>query len=224
VADCSVLVSAGNQFTIAHTADFGQTWQPGGSLPPSFLGARDLSCDPSGLCVVAGFVPTMPGRGQGAIALSADNGQTWTLASVPSSVGVLRDATCVGSSMCLAVGTTATTVSEVVPAQGELLRSADGGHTWAAVTTAPSPVEDAYGVACPSPQICAVVGTRWAGQPPVGTGAVDQSRDGGTQFVTSSAAYIPVPLMALSCPTSSACVFVGGQTVGQLKLLSPSRQ
>jgi len=224
VTDCSVLVSNGNQLSIAHTADFGQTWQQRGSLPPTFLGARDLNCEAGGMCLVAGFVPTMPGHGQGAIALSADDGQTWALATVPSNVGVLRDATCVGTSMCLAVGTTATTVSEVVPAQGELLRSSDGGHTWAAATTAPSPVDDAYGVACPTLEVCAVVGTNWVGQPPVGTGAVAQSRDGGAQFAASTSAYIPLPLMAISCPTASACVVVGGKTVGRLRLLTPARR
>jgi photosystem II stability/assembly factor-like uncharacterized protein len=220
MTNCSVIVSEGSVFSLAHTTDFGQTWQQGGDLPASFLGANDLSCNAAGVCVVAGFVPTTPGRGQGAVALSADNGQTWSLTTVPPTVGVLRDATCVTASVCLAVGTTSTTVSENAPAQGELLRSADGGHTWAAATTAPSPVDDAFGVACPSARICAIVGTRWTGQPPVGSGAVAQSHDGGTSFRVSPAAYVPLPLNALSCPTAAACVVVGGSTVGRLTLAS----
>lgn len=218
LGNCSVIVSGGSQFSIARTADFGQTWQPEGSLPSPFLGANDLWCSASGLCLVAGYVPTTTGRGRGAVSLSADDGQTWALATVPSDSGLLRDATCVAVSSCLAVGTTATTVGDIVPGRGELLRSADGGHNWTAATSTPSPVDDVFGATCPSARICAIVGTRWAGQPPVGSGAVAQSHNGGARFVASSTAYLPLPLRALSCPTAVACVVVGGNTVGRLAL------
>jgi photosystem II stability/assembly factor-like uncharacterized protein len=220
VANCSVIVNQGGQFSIARTTDLGQSWRAAGTLPASFLGANDLSCTSSGVCLVAGYVPTTTGRGRGAVALSADDGQTWALATVPSNAGLLRDATCVTASACFAVGTTSTTVGDIVPSQGELLRSADGGHSWTAATSAPSPVEDVFGVACPSARVCAIVGTRWAGQPPVGSGAAAQSRDGGARFAASSAAYVPLPLSALSCPTATACVVVGGNTVGRLQLRS----
>jgi photosystem II stability/assembly factor-like uncharacterized protein len=218
VANCTAVVSAGGVFSTAHTVDFGESWQPEGDLPASFLGANNLSCSAGGFCLVAGYVPTTTGRGRGAVAFSADDGQTWTLATVPSDVGLLRDATCVTPSVCLAVGTTATAVGDVVPGQGELLRSADGGHSWTTAQAASSPVEDVFGVACPSTRVCAIVGTRWTGQPPVGAGAAAQSRDGGTRFAASSAAYVPLPLSALSCPTAAACVVVGGITVGRLTL------
>ena len=175
-----------------------------------------------GTCIDAGYVPTSNGHGQGAVAVSADGGQTWALASVPSGLGVLQSAACLSASVCLAAGTTGTTVSDVVPAKGELLRSADGGHTWAPSTGA-VPVDDVYGVACPSAEQCAMVGTRWVGFPAVGTGAVAQSVDAGVTFRSSPTAYVPITLTAWCARRPSGCVAVGGDTVARLTLLQPKR-
>ena len=117
-----------------------------------------------GTCIDAGYVPTSNGHGEGAVAVSADGGQTWAMATVPPGLGVLQSTACLSASVCLAAGTTGTTVSDIVPAKGEVLRSADGGHTWAPVTGA-MPVDDVYGVACPSATQCVMVGTKWAGSP-----------------------------------------------------------
>jgi photosystem II stability/assembly factor-like uncharacterized protein len=215
-------VSTGSLFSAAHSADFGQTWTAEGDLPAAFQGAGDLSCAAAGACLVAGYVPTTAGHGQGAVALSTDGGQTWALASVPASAGVLQSAACLTATACLAAGTTGTTVSDVVPAQGQLLQSADGGHTWTASTAkTPLAVDDVFGVACPSARVCALVGTKWSGQPAVGTGAVAQSRDGGATFAASSSAYVPLALSALSCPAATGCVAVGGDTVARVTLLPP---
>jgi photosystem II stability/assembly factor-like uncharacterized protein len=219
-SDCTVVVSDGISTWSAHSDDFGQSWQQQGDLPSSFLPGVDLSCTAGGSCLVAGYVPTTNGHGAGAIAVSGDGGQTWSLATVPTGVGVLQSAACVSTSTCLAAGTTTTTVSDVVPAKGELLRSTDGGHTWVVATGTP-PVDDVYGVACPSARQCAMVGTKWVGFPAVGTGAVAQSVDGGLSFRTSSSAYVPISLTALSCPDTKACVAVGGNTVARLTLIAP---
>jgi hypothetical protein len=69
-----------------------------------------------------------------------------------------------------------------------------------------------------------MVGTHWAGNPPVGTGAVAQSADGGATFKASSAAYVPITLTALACPTPAHCVAVGGDTVARITLVAPQRQ
>jgi photosystem II stability/assembly factor-like uncharacterized protein len=124
--------------------------------------------------------------------------------------------------MCVAGGTKSTTVNAIVPAPGELLRSADGGGTWTDVTDAP-PVDDVYDMECPTAAVCAMVGTHWAGNPPVATGAVAQSTDGAGTFEASSAAYIPITLRALSCPTPAGCVAVGGDTVARITLVLPQQ-
>ena len=221
-SDCTALVSDGTSTWSAHSADFGVSWVKEGNLPVLFLTGSDLTCFAGGTCIDAGYVPTATGHGEGAVAVSADGGQTWALATVPSGSGVLQSTTCISSSVCLAAGTTATTVSDVVPAKGELLRSTDGGHTWEPATGA-VPVDDVYGVACPSAKQCAMVGTRWVGLPAVGTGAVAESADAGLTFRDSATAYIPITLTAVACPTAAGCVAVGGDTVARLTLLQPKR-
>ena len=50
-----------------------------------------------------------------------------------------------------------------------------------------------------------------------------QSVDGGLTFRTSSSAYVPITLTALSCPDQAACVAVGGNTVARITLLAPKK-
>ncbi len=206
----------------AHSADFGQTWQQDGNLPSLFVASDDLVCTPVGTCLVPGYMPTGNGHGEGAVALSADGGQTWALATVPAGIGILQSVACLTASDCLAAGTTATTVSDVVPAKSELLDSSDGGHTWTP-GQGPSAVDDVYGLACPSADQCAMVGTKWIGFPAIALGAVAQSVNGGTTFTGSPLAYVPITPTAVTCPTDSACVAVGGDTLARITLLHPKR-
>jgi photosystem II stability/assembly factor-like uncharacterized protein len=216
---CTVVVNDGAAVWSARSADFGRTWQRMGNLPGGFVGTDAMSCTEGGPCLIGGFVPSGTGHGTGAITLSPDGGQTWALASVPSGIGLLQGATCLSATECLAVGSTSTTVSDVVPALGQLLRSVDGGHTWAA---AASPPVAGYGIACPSTRVCTLVGTKWTGSPAVGSGAVAQSRDGGATFKESTSAYVPFPLTAVDCPTAAHCVAVGGATVARITVVPPA--
>jgi photosystem II stability/assembly factor-like uncharacterized protein len=218
-SECTVVVNDGAAVWSARSTDFGGTWQRLGNLPAGFVGTDVMSCTEGGPCLIGGYVPTGTGHGTGAVALSADGGQSWALASVPSGTGLLQDAACLSASACLAVGSTSTTVSDVVPAPGQLLRSKDGGHTWAA---AAAPPVAGYGIACPSARVCALVGTTWTGNPAVGSGAVAQSRDGGATFKESTSAYVPFPLTAVDCPTAARCVAVGGATLARISLLPPA--
>ncbi len=218
---CTVLATDGMSTWSSTTTDFGRSWQQEGTLPAGFAGAPNLSCDVAGTCLVAGFVPTTAGHGQGAVAISTDGGATWAAATVPPGVGLLQSATCASATACLAAGTTSTTVSDVVPAMGELLASDDGGHTW---TTSPDvpPVDDVFGIDCPGVTACAMVGTKWQGSPPIGVGAVAESKDGGGTFLAATTAYTPVSLTALACPSAQHCVAVGGDTVARITLPLPS--
>ena len=64
-----------------------------------------------------------------------------------------------------------------------------------------------------------MVGTMWMGSPAVGSGGVAQSIDGGATFQALSVAYVPLTLTALSCPTASACVAVGGDSPARITLV-----
>ena len=122
LAECTALVSNGTAVWSARTTDFGQTWSQMGNLPTSFVVDGALSCLPGGACLVPGYTPTSAGHGQGALAVSSDGGQTWASATVPSGTGVLQAAECPTTSLCLAAGSTSTTVSDVSAAKGELLQ------------------------------------------------------------------------------------------------------
>jgi hypothetical protein len=220
-ANCTVVASDGTATWSAASVNFGVSWQQEGNLPAGLEGALTLSCAVGGTCLVSGFTPTTPGHGQGGLAISTDGGKTWVAATVPDGVGRLQSATCVSSiGNCLAVGTTSTTVSDVVPAKGLLIVSADGGHTWTASPTTP-PVDDIFGVDCPTVTTCAMVGTNWRGAPAVGTGAVAESTSAGATFTASTTAYAPLALTALTCPTAVLCVAAGGDTVARIALPPP---
>ena len=215
--DCTAIASDGSTFWSAHSTDFGQTWTREGDLPAGFLDAGNLSCVAGAACLVTGYTATAAGHGQGAIAVSTDGAVTWAAGAVPSGTGLLQSAVCATIASCLAVGTTSTTVSAVVPAHGARLTSGDGGHTWVS-SAGTEPIDDIFGIACPSPSVCVMVGTNWVGTPAVGTGAVAHSSDGGADFTASATEYTPLALTGLSCPTTQRCVAVGGDTVAQITL------
>ena len=220
VSQCLAIVNDGSLVWSATSTDLGQAWQRRGNLPSLFRAGDDLSCTVGGPCLVAGYVPTGTGTGEGAVALSADGGQKWSLAVVPNGVGVLRSATCSSARACLAAGSTSSSVNNVVRAKGALIDSADGGHTWQPVSVAP-PVADVFDIECPSATVCAMVGTVWKGTPAVGSGAVAQSGDAGTTFHLSAAAYVPLTLTALSCPSTSTCFAAGGDSLARVTMAPP---
>jgi photosystem II stability/assembly factor-like uncharacterized protein len=220
VTECLAIVSDGSLIWSASSNNFGQAWQREGNMPFLFLAGADLSCTVGGPCLVAGYVPTGTGTGEGAVALSTDGGNTWSLASVPNGIGVLRSATCSNPTDCLAAGSTSASVNNVAPAPGTLLDSADGGHTWEPASGVP-PVSNVFDIECPSAQVCVMVGTVWKGTPAVGTGGVAQSGDAGATFHLSSTAYVPLTLTTLSCPSATACFAAGGDSLARITVRPP---
>lgn len=214
---CIALASDGSQMWSASTADGGVTWSNGGDLPAGFSGTTSLSCTGAVDCIVAGDISTGPGHAGGAVARTADGGTSWSLASLPSGVGLLHGATCAAQS-CMVVGTTSTTTSAVSPGSGVVLASTDGGATFSA-RTVPQALGDGFSVSCPVPGSCAVVGIHWSDAIPATplAGAVT-TPDLGARFAVPAVRYVPSELLSVSCPSSNACVAAGGDVLATLQL------
>jgi hypothetical protein len=214
---CLALSTDGSLYSSASSNDYGQTWTTGGDLPPSLTGAGGLSCEGTQQCLVAGYAPTTPGQGAGALASSTDGGVTWTSVTVPPGVGLLHGVDC-DKATCVAVGTTATNASVVVPGKGVILHSVDGGATWTleAHSTA---VDDAFGVSCTARLTCVIVGTVWIPvSPPTPVGSVITSHDGGMTWRPARLHYLPQNVVAVDCASAATCVAAGTDVLAHVAL------
>jgi photosystem II stability/assembly factor-like uncharacterized protein len=217
-ADCQVLATDGSSFWSDVTADGGSTWQRGGTLPAGFAGAGGIECPTTSTCAVAGYVPTGPGHGTGAIATTADGGATWQAAGVPPGTGLLHGIACPGPTTCIAVGTTSTTDSDISPGTGTVLVASGTLATFTAAA-APADLDDGFGISCPATDACAAVGTQWTTDtPPTPEAGVVTTLDGGTIWTTPLTRFVPVGLAGVACPTQASCVAVGGDVIARIAL------
>jgi photosystem II stability/assembly factor-like uncharacterized protein len=220
---CLALATNGTTWWVELSTDLGRSWTQEGDLPAGMVPAQ-LTCPTPSRCVAVGSTPTAPGSAIGAVAVSADGGETWELASLPGGVGILRDVVCVASS-CLAAGTPSTATTGFVAASGQLLTSANAGTSWAILTD--SLPDDAYGVACPEAKVCLVVGTDWVGKDPARpTAAIRATLNGGRSWRPARLRYVPVGMSAVACPVPDHCLAAGGNVLVQVALPvrpSPSR-
>ncbi len=213
---CISLETDGTNDWTSVTSNFGTAWVRGGNLPAGMT-AGDLTCPSLTLCLAAGYAPLGPGKGGGVIATSTTAGSTWSSVSLPTGVGLLRSIACAGT-RCLAAGTSSTATTGYVPGAGQLLTSMDGGTTWA-IASGWTSGEDAYGIACPSAQVCVVVGTSWVGKTqPVPRGGIVSTLDGGAQWRTAKLRYVPVGVFAVACPVLNHCVAAGGNVLTRISL------
>lgn len=213
---CVALATDGASYWSVTTTDLGATWSRGGTLPAG-LTAVGLTCPSPSSCLAAGYSPTGPGQAGGTIATTANAGQTWTAATLPHGVGLLRSIACAGAA-CLAVGTSSTATTGFVPGGGTLLTSPDGGTTWQ-MDNAAVGGDDAFAAACPNPKTCIAVGTDWIGKaPPDPTASIVATLDGGLQWRPARLRYVPVGLASVSCPAVNVCVAVGGNVLVRVSL------
>ena len=215
---CMVVASQGAAYWAASTTDDGAVWQHLGPLPGGLAGVSSLACTAASSCLAAGNMPTTPGKGTAAVATTTDGGMTWTPATTPSGAGPLHDVACPTPSECLAVGSRSPSTIGVAQGQGEVLSSTDGGGTWT-TGAAPASVSDAFAISCPTTSRCAVVGTRWTtANPPGPTGAVAATTDGAGTWLSGSTQYLPLGLVAVSCPAATLCVAAGNDELARIAL------
>ena len=214
---CLALDTDGTSYWSLVTTDGGAIWTREGDLPAALTAPDGLACPSTLLCLVAGYSPTGPGTGSGAIAMTTDGGATWGAATLPAGVGILRGVTCAGA-ICLAAGTSSTATTGFVPGSGQLLTSADGGVTWQLVSGSVTG-DDAFAASCPNKKICVVVGTDWVGSTqPTPTGGIVTTTDGGVQWRSASLRYVPVGMASVSCPAADECIAVGGNVLAHISL------
>jgi hypothetical protein len=214
---CLALSTDGSVYSTASSNDYGETWTSGGDLPATLAGAGGLSCEGTQECLVAGYAQTTPGEGAGVLASSTDGGETWTSVTLPPGVGLLHGAAC-DQARCLAVGTTATNTSVVVPGKGIILESLDGGVTWTAEPLSTS-VDDAFAVSCTARVVCVIVGTVWIPvSPPTPVGGVITSNDSGRTWRPARLQYLPESMVAVDCASAGDCVAAGTNVLAHVAL------
>lgn len=146
------------------------------------------------------WVPSNSAAGP-AVGVTTDGGATWTSHRLSSSVSTLSAVSFTDLNHGVAVGPS-----------GTLLRTDNGGSTWAAAT---SPVAtDFIDVSCPSASRCWAVGTTTASA----SAAIVTTLDGGATWTTQQAPP-QVGLIALSCvktrrASETACWAVGYSNTG----------
>jgi len=221
--ECTALATDGSVYWSATTTDGGAVWQRQGNLPAGFSGPSDITCPTTQSCMVAGYTSPTAGKGAGTLATTSDGGSNWTLSVIPQGIGLLHGVSCSTTQQCVAVGTMSTTATDVALGKGVILRSQDGGQTWTTVATPPG-IDDAFAVSCPTPKLCAAVGTVWTPtNPPTPIGGVVTSNDGGMSWVTPHALYLPVGLVSVDCARARSCVAVGNDSSVRIELPPPAR-
>ncbi|MGH9088915.1 MAG: WD40/YVTN/BNR-like repeat-containing protein [Acidimicrobiales bacterium] len=197
-----------------HTADAGSTWTMV-PVPDHFIpDVRDgLSCPAAGRCVAAGVAPGSPSAG--AVRYSADGGASWSVATLPAGVALVRAVSCADAAHCVAVGNGVATAPGSPYGPSEALTSSDGGRSWS--LAGPVLTGTAGSLSCPVPGRCWAAGHRQS------AGLLAATTDGGASW---SAVGIPAGVEYvgdISCPTTGDCVAVGSATttVGQIVLRPP---
>jgi photosystem II stability/assembly factor-like uncharacterized protein len=217
IGGCLALSTDGSVYSSASSNNYGATWTTGGDLPATLEGAGGLSCEGTLQCLVAGYAPTSPGDGAGALASSTDGGETWSSVALPPGIGLLHGVDCV-KQQCVAVGTTVTNDTVVVPGKGVILDSVDGGVTWTAEPHS-SAVDDAFGVSCPTRLACVIVGTVWIPvSPPTPVGGIITSSDGGITWRPATTEYLPQSMVAVDCASAATCVAAGANQLAHIAL------
>ncbi len=194
-----------NGGVIAATTDSGSTWTTQ-SLPSGVGPLSGISCPTSSECVVAGSRPASfnPGTLTGLVLSTDDSGSSWSVASLPSTVGPLDAVSCPSATECLATG------SLDGGAGPAMLVSTDSGSVWS-LQTIPSGLSGLNSISCPTASDCFAVGNKPASNFSHVIGAVIATTDAGTNWYEQSVP-VSVPdlvLKGIYCVTSSDCMAAG---------------
>lgn len=165
----------------------------GGGAQPGFGAYNAIACGDTVHCVAAGA----DGAGHGVIGTTSDGAASWLNQTLPAGTPDLIATTCPDITHCLAVG------------QGAILSSTNGGASWK-MQPPPTPKTTLMGVTCLSAIVCLSAGA--AVNPTGGAyrGEILRSTDGGTTWNIDSLPTGTMAMAAVTCPTATACIAVGG--------------
>ena len=220
------------------TTDGGASWSvtpfPGVFVPSNPYG---VSCADAGDCVVVGTTgfgttPTGSSTASGAALYSVDGGATWSAATVPAGIAVVRAVSCSDEGECMAVANGPATVADEAVASSPygpstVLVSTDGGRSWTtpgAIGLAPA---DLTAIACPTAVDCWAVGHGFSGATTtVPTGIIESTDDGGVTWSTETLPTRATPaqqastgltdldiedVSSISCPADASCLALASQ-------------
>ena len=214
-SDCMAVGASFGTTNAASTSTGGASWTALAPVDPTGSGftAGALDCVSSTECLIggsAGFFSENGPPATGDVAATADDGSTWTIATVPAELygsesGMINGLSCDGIDACAAVGTaggfaTNFATNTEPPAA---IRSVDGGVDWTEGVLPTAGVNDLTAVSCLAGGACEASGDSNTG--PALLGATSAT---GAFSVQGSPAFAQT-LAGASCPTASECVAVG---------------
>jgi hypothetical protein len=189
---------------VAVTTNGGSTWAA--TAPPAGVGyLNGIVCTPhhgGGLPFTSTTVPssaTPPGATPGSTTTSPPTTSAPAVSTTVPPAGV-------AGAWCVAVGTTANTLTGVRAGRGVILTSANGGATWSSQPVTPSAAA-LMGVSCTAVDSCVAVGSTVALSSHAGVAVLTASA--GHPWRSAAAAASPQELTAVSCISLSGCVLVG---------------
>ncbi len=217
------------------TSDGGGSWSvspfPNAIIPSRPYGA---SCGASGCVVVGttGFGTTSTGSSaaDGAAAYSTDGGASWSAATVPAGIAVIRAVSCSDDGACTSVANGPSTTS--VPGAGPygpstILTSTDGGHSWTEPGATGLAPADLSAIACPTTVDCWVAGRSASGATANSrTGIIEATHDAGATWSTETLPTRATPaqqastglvgldiedVSSISCPADASCLAMAAQ-------------
>jgi photosystem II stability/assembly factor-like uncharacterized protein len=173
------------------SSDGGVTWSAP-SLPVNLGALGSVDCPTSSFCVAVGA----------SIVVSDDGGKTWALSTVNGGTGVLRSVSCESATTCVAVGGNPA-ISQVSDAAAYEVVTTDGGQAWTP-SSMPSGSGTVNTISC-STTACVAVGSAHKGA----SLQVLSTTAGATWVPNTSLSSVATAFSALSCYSSTNCVFVG---------------
>jgi photosystem II stability/assembly factor-like uncharacterized protein len=187
---------------ILTSADGGSSWSSAND-PLSGANLLGVTCATTDTCLAAGVTADDNGL-SGAILRSTDGGGTWATAQIPDFAGgALGAVVCPSATTCIAVG-------------NDILVSTDAGQTWSFRAVAGG-MQSLRSIACSTAEHCVAIGPNPLASKEPGLAAFAvETLDGGA---TWSALVMPQgsgDLDAVSCPSTSSCEAVGGDSANGL--------